>query len=152
MKLEELQVVPKSKTIRAGFIPYIIEDDEPVFLFMVPSDGQYGGLDPQIAKGRVEDGEDVKGTAIREAEEELGLKFGNLKMDTVQKTSEKQITGMTATYTMVIYIGEVKSKEDFGKFHYETESTHWLTYEEYKVKGKKSQMEFVTEAYNQIKG
>lgn len=43
------------------------------FLFMIPSNPDYGGKDPQIAKGRIENNEHHSKTALREIGEELGI-------------------------------------------------------------------------------
>jgi len=65
--------------IRAGVIPYYIEDKDIKMMFFIPSDFRYGGDKYQIAKGRVDPWEDVETAAIREAFEELGLNKRNIK-------------------------------------------------------------------------
>ena len=63
---------------RAGTIPYHIDESSTIrMLFMKPSDSTFGGDAYQIGKGRVEDGEDHRSAALREAKEELGLFIGN---------------------------------------------------------------------------
>jgi 8-oxo-dGTP pyrophosphatase MutT (NUDIX family) len=143
MKLFEIKDLGK-----AGFMPYVIENGEPVFLFMETSDAKYGGDKPMIAKGHIDGGETAKEAGIREAEEELGLKRSNLKMDTVREAWSGQLSGLTATYTMTIFMGEVKDKKDFGSFHYETKATHWMTLDDYRKRGRKSQLNIVEKAHS----
>jgi len=61
------------KIYRAGLIPYIVENNEIMMLFMKPSDSKYGGNLFQIAKGKLEKDESFEQAAIREAGEELGF-------------------------------------------------------------------------------
>lgn len=137
MKLNEV-MLPK----KAGFIPYITEETKtgPVrqFMFMIPSDANFGGTKPSFAKGMVDPGENSKQAAIREAEEELGLKQSNLKTDTVELAWNGIMHGDDASYAMTMYIGEVKSKSDFNKAHWETGSVWWMTAEEFIAKGRKA--------------
>jgi 8-oxo-dGTP pyrophosphatase MutT (NUDIX family) len=63
---------------RAGTIPYIVDNNEILMMFMKPSNVEYGGDRFQIAKGRIEDGEDTKTAALREAREELGMFLSNI--------------------------------------------------------------------------
>ena len=74
MKLHEM----KTTILKAGFLPFYIQNGSPIFLFMVSSNPKYGGTKPMISKGYVEIGEDIEDAAIREAQEELGLKKSNL--------------------------------------------------------------------------
>jgi 8-oxo-dGTP pyrophosphatase MutT (NUDIX family) len=134
---------------RAGIIPYIIENGEVKMLFFIPSDPDYGGDKFQIAKGRVDQGEEVEKTAIREGEEELGLKKENIKSVTL--VSKEVISGMdNYNYDFYLYVAEVYNKEDFGEFGYETGEIGWLTIDEYVQKGRKSQLEIVKKCYNKI--
>lgn len=58
---------------RSGLVPYYIDGDGSIwFCLMVPSDPKYGGTDPQIAKGILEDDLEFLDNAIKEAQEELG--------------------------------------------------------------------------------
>ena len=69
----------KKLVYRAGVIPFIFEGDQLLMMFMRPSHPDYGGDQLQIAKGKVEDNEDTKETALREGREELGLFKGNIE-------------------------------------------------------------------------
>ena len=62
----------KENLVKAGVIPYFVRPDGKVIMqFMVSSDAKYGGAAPQISKGNIDPGENVKDAAIREAHEEL---------------------------------------------------------------------------------
>ena len=63
--------------VRAGIVPYFIDNNQIYVYLMIPSDPAYGGTEPQIAKGRVEE-EGEEEAAIREGEEELGLIRANI--------------------------------------------------------------------------
>lgn len=67
----------EKKELRGAIIPYAIVDGEFYIALMKPSDPKYGGSDFQIAKGVQEGDESVEQTAIREGEQELGLKITN---------------------------------------------------------------------------
>ena len=128
---------------KAGFIPYIFENGILKFMFMVPSDENYGGLKPQIAKGEIDEGEDVFAAAIREAEEELGLIKTNIKENTIAELIYDEANDVR----LDVFIGEIKDKSNFNKPHYETGSVHWLTYDEYVMVGKPVQLHLVHYAY-----
>lgn len=110
--------MPKSRKIpRAAYIPYYKEDNEIYIMIMIPSDPNYGGSYPQLAKGHIEDNESPKEAAIREAEEEVGLKRKN-----IVKT---HYLGTFLGYTEVFY-GEVHSPTDFGETTSETGDSYWI--------------------------
>src|SRR5690606_25289806 len=119
----------QKKIWRAGLIPYYINDRGQIeMLFMIPADQQYGGGDPQMAKGRIEDGEDPEETAIREAKEEIGLITANI-------VGEVDNLGVHLGRTHV-YTCRVKSKDMFGVFSFETEDVVWMTEDEFRMNGR----------------
>lgn len=142
MKLTELNLKPIPKFEKAGLIPYIIEDGEVKMLFMKSSDSQYGGSDPMIAKGHVDEGETTEEAAVREAQEELGLKRSNMQ-GSPWRAWKGELSGQDAHYPFSVFAVQVKSKDDFDKPHYETESTHWLTMKGFATSGRKSQNKIV---------
>lgn len=147
--LSDYKLFEGSVQRRAGLIPYIIEDDIVKMLFFIPSDPAYGGYKFQIAKGRVDSGEEVETAAIREASEELGLKKENIK--SVFLVSKEVLSGMdNYNYDFYLYVAEVNNKEDFNPFCDETGEIGWLTMEEYEKKGRKTQLEIVKKCYNKI--
>lgn len=129
----------KQKIYRAGMVPFFVKDDGTILMnFMVPSDQTYGGSDPQFCKGRIENGENHEDAAVREAEEELGLKEENVKWYYYLG----QYLGRTH-----LYICEVGDMENFNEPHYETESTHWMTLEEFQEVGRELHRPVIREAY-----
>lgn len=139
----------EEKISKAGFMPFVIENGVPLYLFMVSSDATFGGAKPQISKGHVDKGETPEQAGIREAEEELGLRRSNIG-PVLKGWSGKQ-TGLTATYLMAIYAAQVKSKTAFDKPHYETERTVWLSAEEFKTQGRKEQAAIVAAVDRTVK-
>jgi len=112
----------RKKIYRAGVIPYLLEDGEVKMLFMKPAKPKFGGDTYQIAKGKQEEGEDIKKTALREAKEELGLFSGNVK----ELTSIGEWLGRTT-----VFLAHIDKKDMFGDPHFETGSTKWLSLEEF---------------------
>lgn len=118
------------KVKRAGVVPfYKNKNGEVMMMFMMPSDAKYGGKVFQIAKGKVDEGENPLQAAVREANEELGLREGNIKW--LRKC------GLFLN-THHIYIVEVNSMDDssFDKPHFETGETIWMTEEEFMDAGR----------------
>ncbi len=146
------EVVSRSMRKKAGMIPYVLEDGGPLFLFMVPSDSAYGGSKPSISKGNVDPGETTEHAAIREAEEELGLKRTNLIADSIQLAWHSTFAGDIESYDFFVYVCQVKNKADFNKPHYETGSTHWLTAKEFENTGRRIHVTIVNAARNLIMG
>ena len=70
-----------AKKVKAGLIPFYFDKSIGKFkyLMMVSSDAAYGGDKPMISKGGQDPGESNRATALREAEEELGLVLSNLQ-------------------------------------------------------------------------
>lgn len=116
-----------AKIYRAGIIPFYVEDTNIYMLFMKPSDEKYGGKYFQIAKGKREDGETNIQAALREGFEELGLLKENI--ETIIEVGN--FLGRTN-----IFLAKIKDKNNFTEFHFETEKTEWLTFEDFKEKGR----------------
>ena len=117
----------KKKINRGGVIPYRIDEGEIKMLFMVPAEKKFGGEEPQLAKGKQEEGEDDETTAFREAKEELGLFKPNC--ENIQKLGV--FMGRTT-----VFIAEVKDMNMFGEPHFETKETVWLTPSEFNEQGR----------------
>ena len=88
---------------------------------MIPSNKNYGGTDPQIAKGLIDDGEDIKAGSIREAEEELGFRQNNVN-------GEIELLDVYSfeTTELHIYTAEIKNIDHFDRPHFETGWSGWL--------------------------
>ena len=119
----------KEPIFRAGIIPFVVEADGTArYMFMKPSDPEFGGPDWQMAKGRVENDDDNFTTAIREGKEELGLKETNI----IEVIELGVFLGRTC-----VFICQVHDKDDFDPFDSETGAVTWLTHEEFQAIGRK---------------
>jgi len=135
--------MPREKIYRAGMIPFFVDNNDNIQMkFMIPSDQKYGGGEPQFAKGRIEKGESPEEAAIREASEELGLREDNVKWFFEMGV----VLGRTH-----MYICEVEDKADFDEPHYETESTHWMTLDEFEERGRELHRPIIREAHMSFK-
>lgn len=149
--MKVLEVFQRPKKEKAGLIPYFVNSDGTIeMLFMVSSNSKFGGDKPMISKGGVEQGENPVDGAIREAEEELGLKVSNLKGEP-KVLEQKKMVGDTEIYDFFCYAVEVKNKEDFGKFHYETKSTHWMTNDEFQNVGRRNHRQYAQKLFDKIR-
>lgn len=115
------------KIYRAGIIPYYQDGDNIKMMFMIPAEKKFSGKEPQIAKGKMEDGESELETALREGKEELGLYKGNL--EDIYELGK--FLGRTT-----IFVARVKDVDMFGDPHFETESTKWMSPEEFQKSGR----------------
>lgn len=128
------------KKRKAGFIPYFFDETIGKFkyLMMVSSDARFGGDKPMVSKGGQDPGETDEETALREAEEELGLVRSNLhEYWHLCKSPYKN-------YKLSIFAGKVKDISNFTKPCYETEYTLWMTAEEFLKEGREDHHSFVT--------
>lgn len=131
------------KVYRAGMIPYIITDSGQIkMMFMKPSDTTYGGDQFQIAKGRVDEGEDHRDAAIREAKEELGLFMGNVDNGPFHVDRFLGRTDM--------YVARVLDTEMFGEPSDETAETCWMTVSEFLMEGRPLHHPVVQACYREI--
>lgn len=133
---------------RAGLIPFI-RGVEPLYLMMVASDPKFGGPRPMISKGKIEDDEDARSCAMREAEEELGLEPRNTRGDLIE-VFHGRIELYSCAYDLTVYGVEIMDRHDFGKWCDETEYTVWMTLEEFKQKGRRDHVRFVEELERKI--
>lgn len=140
MRLDEVAKEVK----KAGFMPYfVLPSGEKEFLFMIPSDPNYGGTRVNIAKGHIDAGESARDAALREAAEELGLKKKNLRESSIALAWEGRVKGSAESYHMSVFAGEVRSKTDFNQPHYETGELLWLTAEQFSETGRSVQKSIV---------
>lgn len=143
------------KIFRAGFIPYYFPEgtEQPEMLFMVPNNVKHGGDKPQLAKGKIEEGESNKEAAIREAKEEVGLFTGNIKGEVIYLG---KFLGRTE-----VYIAEIEDKKLFGEpsnanggkgeIKVETKRTVWLTKEQFIKEGRLIHVPIIKAANRKIK-
>lgn len=138
------------KRPRAGLIPYLRGEDGVLrYLMMVSSDPKFGGPRPMISKGKIEDGEDALGCAIREAEEELGFKRDNIRGD-YRHVWAGRIELFSGAYDLTVYGVEILDRYDFDKWCDETEFTTWMTLESFRAKGRKDHVRFVEMLERQV--
>jgi len=130
---------------KAGVIVYYGNE----VLLIKPSDPEFGGLDFQLPKGRIDPGESIERTAMREAEEELGLKKSNIKK--LFKIKPYKILGLTREYTLTLYGVEVKGKEGFGPSDFEISEKKWFPKDKAVSIIRKSQRKMFINALKKIK-
>lgn len=158
---EELQTGADYQYNKSGVVPFVRKDGAFHYYVMKPQ-GKAPGLGKamfQLCKGtrqyraasgewldiRSEEGqaaehkETLAGTALREGNEELGLKLQNISAlwDLGAFSFKSATTGKTKY--MWLYAGRVKSQDDFLKHGYITESTaerQWVTLAEFSVVGR----------------
>lgn len=134
-------MISDKKVYRAGTIPYFVEDGVIKMMFMRPSDSEYGGDEFQLAKGKVEDDEDFKTAALREAKEELGLFLGNIYHTELAGTFMGRTT---------VYVAKIIDQRMFGEPSFETAETKWLTLDEFMEIGRPLHRPVVASCYQTI--
>lgn len=139
----------KQKIFRAGIIPYIINNNGEIeMLFMKPAHTLFGAdVDPvtgelvmkyQLAKGRIEKGEDALTAAIREGSEETGL----VKENIITTWHIGTFLGRTE-----VFVAKCLDKDNFTEPDIETESVKWLTMEQFEHEGRELHRELVETAH-----
>ena len=146
MKLHRRIIEARYSGLKAGIVPFLADGR---CLFMVSSDAMYGGSDPAIAKGQVDGEEDARAAAIREGEEELGLRKSNMAATPFLGWSGK-LSGLNATYPIEVYAVLVKDEDNFSTPDRETARTVWLTRSEFTTKGRKSQAQIMAQIFDKI--
>lgn len=133
------------KVYRAGLIPYYKNGSNEIeMMFMMPDDphSRWGGEVYQIAKGKVDEGEQPEETAVREAQEELGLFRPNID-------GKLNLLGRFLGRTDV-YVARIKDKNMFGDTCFETKSTTWMTKEEFLKEGRELHRPIIKAAFRLI--
>lgn len=133
----------KHLVYRAGLVPYIVENDGTIrMLFMRPTNHEFGTFTYQLAKGKVEDDDETfYDAAIREAQEELGLFKGNI----IRTEEVGTFMGRTT-----VFVSKCKNKDMFGMYSDETESTKWMTLEEFIEEGRPLHTSVIGSVYRKI--
>lgn len=125
---------------KAGIIPYYKDK----ILVCRSSDPLFGGPLFAISKGNIDIGESVIEAAIREGEEELGLKRTNMIDKTLSLVSVEMQVTKSSTYELTIYRVEVIDPYDFNKPDWEIAETKWMTIDEFMRIGRESHKIFVS--------
>lgn len=137
---------------KAGCIPYVLDaNGEPRMAFMISSDANFGGPDPMIAKGGIDEGESPEQAGVREAQEELGLRTTNIVDGTLTLGWQGQLRGMDSTYDFHVFTCQVDDVLDFDKPDFETEEVVWMTAEEFMHRGRDTQRHIVLACLEKIK-
>jgi len=139
---------PITNSAKSGIVPFTVNDGIIRMLFMTPSDPFYGGPDPQIAKGGIDEGETSEITAVREGIEELGLRLENVV--SVVRVVEPTAIEPERDYVLEVFAAEVKDPAAFDRPHYETGSVHWLTIDEFAVIGRPAHRSIVSDIHQFI--
>lgn len=132
------------KRARAGLIPYMrLSDGTLQYLMMVSSDAKFGGPKPMVSKGKIEPGEETLEAAVREAEEELGLKQSNIVKGSLRALADERVVLHSGAYYLTLYSCEIGDRYDFDKWCDETEYTTWMTLPEFREHGRKDHIKYV---------
>lgn len=136
-----------TKVYRAGLIPILINQEDfeqSKMMFMIPSaNTEFCGIEPQIAKGQIEEDEEPQEAALREANEELGLRIDNIE--------EIYNCGVWMGRTH-IFVACVASDDPscFDVPQFETEQTVWLTIDEFNKQGRQLHIPVVNSVFDLI--
>lgn len=139
------------KIVKAGIVPYIVRNGVLRMCFMTPSDPDFGGDRPQVAKGNVDEGETTEVAALREGFEELGLLAENV-VSTEYLLTHDVASQSGDTFSLALYAAEVKFQHAFGVPHYETKEVSWFTMEEFARWGRESHVKLVQTVYEFARG
>lgn len=128
---------------RAGMVPYFIEPNGTIqMMFMRPTNSTFGTFTYQLAKGKVEDDDETfYDAALREAKEELGLFTSNI--ESVDRVGN--FMGRT-----MIFVAKINNKDMFGMPSDETESTRWMTIDEFLAEGRDLHRPVIQAVYKHI--
>jgi 8-oxo-dGTP pyrophosphatase MutT (NUDIX family) len=134
---------------KAALIPYYRYGNEIKMLFMKPSDPKFGGSNFQCCKGKIEAGFTSEQTAIKEAEEELGVTQDNIK--NLEFLFYDVINYKDGRSSVVyVYTAEIIDPNKLIPFHYETGAIKWLNIREVSDELRLIQRNIVYKAYNRI--
>lgn len=126
---------------KAAFIPYhgnkvlVCRSSNPLF----------GGPYFALCKGNVDEGESVMDAAIREAEEEVGLRVSNLA-GPVKHLGNFQTFG----YLLSVYFAEVSDPEAFNPPCWEIAETKWMTWDEFTAVGREQHRPIINAFFQQL--
>lgn len=95
-------VEAKSKRPRTGTIPYWFDEIGHLYVCLFTSNNpEYGGSEPSVPKGGIDENESIAHGAIRETHEETGIPMSDLTDIMSVKTSV--IAGMTSSYDLHVF-------------------------------------------------
>lgn len=127
---------------RAYMIPVFLHEGITYVMVMRPSNKQFGGIEYQIAKGRIDPGETSIETAVRECNEELGIKIIN----------DVQSLGYYFNNTSEVFYSVVDDCDYEAKPCHETIHTAWLSIHEFMMIGRGIQKHIISDLNNRLLG
>ena len=126
---------------KAAFIPFYQDK----ILVCLSSNPMFGGPHFALCKGEIDKGETVEQAAIREAEEELGLRISNLAGPINHLGNFK-----TFSYMLSVYYAEIKDPDAFNLPCWEIAETKWMTWDEFKAIGREQHRPIVNAFYQNL--
>jgi len=97
------EYINESTSWKAGGFPYFKDNNGQVYVCLfVSNDPYYGGVRPQMPKGHPDPGEKPVDAAAREASEETGISFKDLRKG-AKPVTVKKFKGETSTYDMHVF-------------------------------------------------
>jgi 8-oxo-dGTP pyrophosphatase MutT (NUDIX family) len=125
---------------KAAFIPY----HNGKVLVCRSSNPMFGGPHFALCKGNVDEGESIEQAAIREAEEELGLRQSNIGPVNHLGTFK------TFDYLLSVYMAEVKDPVAFNPFCWEIAETKWMSWTEFSAVGREQHRPIINAFFQQL--
>lgn len=105
----------------------------------------YGGPHFAICKGNIDEGETVEDAALREAQEELGLREHNIKGPIKHLGNFK-----TFGYILSVYYAEVHDPIAFDEPCWEIAETMWMDWKEFSSIGREKHRPIINAFYQNL--
>ena len=127
---------------KVAFMPYYGNK----ILVARSSNPMFGGPHFALEKGNVDPGENLQDAAVREAQEELGLKIENMIPSTFKHLGNFK----TFNYILSVYVCKVRDPNDFNEHDWEIAETKWMTWEEFRSVGREQHRPVVDAFFQQL--
>lgn len=139
----------ESTAWKAGGFPYFKDRNGQIYVCLfVSNNPYYGGAKPQMPKGHPDAGENPVDVAAREASEETGIPFKDLRKGAKPVTVQK-FKGEVSNYNMHVFGFELNKKAKVYK-NDEGEGV-WLGIEDALKNMRSDQKQFLNKLYQMIK-
>lgn len=109
------------------------------------SNPMFGGPYFALCKGNVDEGESVEQAAIREAQEEVGLRIENLSSPVKHLGNFK-----TFGYILSVYWANVSDPDAFNEPCWEIAETKWMTWPEFSAVGREQHRPIINAFFQQL--
>ena len=126
---------------KAAFIPF----HNGKVLVCRSSNPAFGGPHFALCKGNVDEGETVQQAAIREAQEELGLRETNITGPIKHLGTFK-----TFDYMLSVYMAEVADPKAFNEPCWEIAETKWMTWDQFTAVGREQHRPIINAFFQQL--